>query len=80
LERDRPEIRGSGGVSLRQKDEEGPINTREINGSVIEGGEHFEDVGGHRVAEIGEKKTGPKPSGPGLDDLFIDEKASLISC
>jgi hypothetical protein len=34
---------------------------------------------GATVSQKVEKKDGPNPSGPGLDSLFMEAKASLIS-
>jgi hypothetical protein len=57
LERDRAELgRMVGRVSFWEKDEEGPINTGEIQGTTIEGGKNLIYIRGNKIPESGEKR------------------------
>jgi hypothetical protein len=64
LEGDGPELRRmAGGFRFWEEHKEGPVDTREVNGAIVEGGEDSSDIGRHKVPEGGEESR-TKPVRP----------------
>jgi hypothetical protein len=70
--------RRTGILAFRQKDEESPVDTSKIKSSREEIREHTKNVEGNAVPE-GREEAGPKPSGPGLEPLFMRASSQTIS-
>jgi hypothetical protein len=64
LEGDGPKLRRmAGGFRFWEEHKEGPVDTREVNGAIVEGGEDSSDIGRHKVPEGGEESR-TKPVRP----------------
>jgi hypothetical protein len=66
------------GINFWEEHKEGAVYPSKIDGVIKKGREHTKDVLGNRCQKVA-KKDGPKPSGPGLESLFIVVSAFFIS-